>query len=250
MANTIWNRDELIVVLDVYLNDEFVLDSSDPLVKELADLIGRTPGSVVLRLSNYRHLDPNGSQGMSNVGENAREVWEEYYRNEEQLAIEATQARKRLRGESHETLEEGSNIPETGERESVRKSRVGQGDFRMVLRARFGDCCLLCDVSRPGLLQAGHILDWSKFEEERGNPDNGLLMCYTHHRAFDLNLFTISEDFELIVNPEFSDPGEFMERTVVDQNGKRIDFNDNPPSKELLKIHNENLSWIDQDSSL
>lgn len=245
MSGNTWSRDEYLVTLDLYLNkDNIVEDQTDPDVQDIADLIDRTPGAVALRLANYRHLDPRSTEGMSHVSKGCREIWEEYYRNEEELEHEAELAKQRLR-ESGESPKGGGREGETevgvGETEISGTGRTGQGDFRSVIRSRYDDECLLCDVSTPGLLQASHILDWSEFEDLRGEPDNGMLLCYTHHRAFDLGIFTISGSYEVEVRPGFSDDGTFLERTLFDQ--EQLHFSRSPPSEEYLSRHNERLDW-------
>lgn len=106
MSHSEWTRDEHLVVLDLYLNHpEIVEDTSDPVVQEVADLIDRSSNSVVLRLGNYRYLDPQSTKGLSNLSKGCREIWEDYYGNEEELSIEAEEARQRL--ESQEDHSEG-----------------------------------------------------------------------------------------------------------------------------------------------
>ena len=97
MGDGTWSRDEFLVTLDLYLNgDDVMEDESDPQVQNIANLIGRTPGSVALRLANYRHLDPSGTKGMENTGEACQEIWEEFYNNKKELAEEAARARDRF----------------------------------------------------------------------------------------------------------------------------------------------------------
>jgi putative restriction endonuclease len=245
MSGDIWTRDEYLVTLDLYLNDpDVVADKQDPTVEEAARLIGRTPDAVAMRLANYRHLDPQSTQGLSHVNQDCQQIWEEYYRHEEELAREAEQARARLR-ESDDTAERdppGSDTRvDTDETSSEGATRIGQNDFRSVIRSRYQDQCLLCDVSNPGLLQAGHILGWSEFEAARGDPGNGLLLCYTHHRAFDLGMFTLSKDYEVVLSPDFAPEGDFLQRTLTD--GSDLDFPGEPPSQEYLRRHNERLPW-------
>lgn len=237
-----WNRDEFLVTLDLYLNQEgFIEDENDPRIKRTASLINRSPGSVALRLANYRHLDPRSTKGMENTGEHCREIWEEFYGNEEELHREAELARQRLSDESS-----SENIPnneptnvDTGEVKRTIKARKGQRDFRKVVREQYEDSCLLCDISEPGLLQASHILDWSDFEDERGNPQNGLLLCYTHHRAFDLSLFTISPNYELIVRPDLNPESSFLKNTLINRDGEKIEFPGEKPASHVLEEHNQ-----------
>ncbi len=243
-----WSRDEFLVTLDLYLNEsDYVADDSDPRIQEVASLIGRTPGSVVLRLANYRHLDPESTEGMSNVGKACREIWEEYYENDEELARDAQTARGNFRNSSKgsgsgESGSSGGKV-KTGETTSERKGRTGQSDFRRVVRERYNDQCILCEISDTGLLQASHILEWSEHEEYRGDPANGLLLCYNHHRAFDLNMFTITGDYELVVRPGFEPSSDFLRRTLADRDGEQIELPTDPSSSEFFEEHNERLPW-------
>lgn len=245
MRGNIWTRDEHLTVLDLYLNHpEITEDTSDPTVNEVANLIDRSPDSVVFRLGNYRYLDPRSTKGLSNISKGCREIWEDYYGNEDELAYEAERARQRLRtGEEPKDGNAGveeHNI-ETGVSTIEGPRRHGQGDFRAAVRERYQDTCLLCDISSPGLLQASHILPWGEFEELRGDPDNGLLLCYTHHRAFDLGFFTITESHDVIVRPGLSDLGDFLNRTLYDT--QKVVFPANPPSSEYFRKRNKRLEW-------
>lgn len=241
MANTEWSRDEYLVVLDLYLNHDIREDSTDPQVQQAAKLINRSANSVGLRLGNYRHLDPESTTGLSHVSAASREIWEEFVGNNDELAEAADGARERLAGSDSGGTSGGV---QTGERTTEQPVRVGQSDFRMRLRERFHDSCLLCGISRPGLLQAGHILSWSENETYRGDPENGLLLCYTHHRAFDIGLFTLTEDFEIAVSPHFQDATGFMKRTISDREGAPVQFPGDRPNPEFLRKYNQGLEWM------
>ena len=246
-----WTRDDFLVTLDLYLDDpEIEKRQDDDRVNEIADLMGRSPGSVSLRLSNFRALDPQVDSGMENVGAPAQEIWDEYYDNEEELAREAELARERL--EANVYVDDfpgtkstgGGDDVTTGETTSTSTRRIGQRDFRKEVRDRYDDTCVLCDVDEPGLLQAGHILEWSEYEDPRGDPANGLLLCYTHHRAFDLNMFTLSEDYEIAVRPGLDTRSEFLTQTILDRRGESVTFPNDPPSAEYLGRHNERIGWL------
>lgn len=249
MSGTQWSRDEYLVTLDLYLNHpDIVEDQTDPEIQEVASLIGRSPGAVALRLANFRHLDPSSTEGMSHVSNDSERIWEEYHDKHRELAIEADRARKRLasgtddslgRDESARTIDEAR----TGEATTETSTRLGQADFRQIVLDRYAHQCLLCDVREPGLLIAGHILPWAEFENERGDPENGLVLCYNHHEAFDLGMFTLSHEYECVVRPNFSPEGTFLNRTIVERDGDPIHFPNEPPSKEYLKEHNHRIPW-------
>jgi predicted restriction endonuclease len=249
MSGERWTRGEYILTLDLYLNHpDIIEDESDPQIREVASLIGRTPGAVALRLANYRYLDPASTEGMSHVGKACKQIWEEYHDNERELAREANNLRKRLTDsteappEHSESLENNSQI-ETGESTIGHAARHGQSDFRSSLLERYDSECLICDIQEPGLLIAGHILPWAEFDDERGDPANGILLCYTHHEAFDLGMFTLSEEYECIPRPDLEPTSEFLRRTIWERRGTRIEFPHEPPLREHLKRHNDRLYW-------
>ncbi|MFD1513446.1 HNH endonuclease [Halomarina rubra] len=243
MPGNTWTRDEYLVTLDLYLNTPgIVVDKSDPTVQETAEMTGRTPSSIALRLSNYRYLDPQGSKGMSHLSEGCREIWEDFYGNEKELAYEADRAKERLHSPKDDSSAGGEKTRiNTGDSSTETKSRSGQADFRAALRDRYDDSCLLCDISTPGLLQAGHILPWSEFEELRGDPDNGLLLCYTHHRAFDLQMWTFTESYEVIARPGLANQNPSLEQFLC--GNETLEWPDEPPSAKYLKKHNERVPW-------
>jgi len=243
-----WIRDEYIVALDLYFDERAVERTQrDKEVQRLAEKIGRSAGSVSARLGNYRHLDPESDAGMERVSSAAREIWEEYSGNEAELEREATRALERLQlrtGQPTETDSAPSGAVETGEREVTRETREGQRNFRKAVRERYGDQCLLCDVSKPGLLQAAHILNWGQYPEHRGDPSNGLLLCYNHHRAFDLHMFTITEELQLAIRPDTLFTDSSLVTTLTNRDGDSVDFNGTPPSAIVLEKHNQNhVPW-------
>jgi hypothetical protein len=69
------------------------------------------------------------------------------------------------------------------------KARLGQQRFKFRVFKRYGDCCAVCDVRVPELLDAAHII--SHQEGGTDDPRNGLVLCANHHRAFDRGLFAI-----------------------------------------------------------
>jgi putative restriction endonuclease len=66
-------------------------------------------------------------------------------------------------------------------------TRPNQQRFRFQVLKAYGPKCAVCSVTRVDLLVAAHICPKSA----RGSDDwrNGLVLCGTHHAAFDLGLF-------------------------------------------------------------
>jgi putative restriction endonuclease len=74
-------------------------------------------------------------------------------------------------------------------RRTASTARPGQHRFSFRVFRRYGIGCAVCDVSVMGLLDAAHLRAY----RDRGSDDprNGLVLCATHHRAYDKRLFAI-----------------------------------------------------------
>jgi len=68
-------------------------------------------------------------------------------------------------------------------------SRPGQHRFTFRVFRRYGAQCAVCDVSVLGLLDGAHLRAYR--DSGSDDPRNGLVLCATHHRAFDKRLFGI-----------------------------------------------------------
>jgi hypothetical protein len=59
MPNKKWDRDELLIVLNIYHKLRFgQFDQRQPVIIDLARQMGRTASSVAMKLSNLASLDP------------------------------------------------------------------------------------------------------------------------------------------------------------------------------------------------
>src|SRR6266542_3841531 len=73
--------------------------------------------------------------------------------------------------------------------ESVEQRRVevaarpNQQRFKFEVMARYGAACAVCDIDVREVLDAVHLAE----KRIKGSDDaaNGLVLCATHHRAFD-----------------------------------------------------------------
>ena len=78
MNKNLWTKDEMILVLNLYLKTPFgKMYAGNIDVIKIAHLIGRTPNAVALRLVNYASYDPQlkqrGISGMSHGGKKCEE---------------------------------------------------------------------------------------------------------------------------------------------------------------------------------
>jgi hypothetical protein len=81
-------------------------------------------------------------------------------------------------------------------RRTTTRARQGQGQFRFAVFKRYGSACTFCQIIEPKLLEAAHLCP----VEANGSDDprNGLVMCLTHHKAFDAGLLIIDPDSEAV----------------------------------------------------
>lgn len=84
-------------------------------------------------------------------------------------------------------------------------------------------------------LEAAHIM-WY----QAGGPDievNGLALCATHHKLFDLGAFTIGEEMQMLVSDEVNGLG--AEDWLIRHNGKPL----MPPQKKSFYLEPKFLAW-------
>ena len=139
------------------------------------------------------------------------------------------------------------NLPErdaimsvaTAEQMREVRSRVGQAAFATLVKKCYHNRCCFpgCEVSDPRFLVAAHIARWSDNEALRGNAANGLCFCVMHDRAFEVGIFTLDKNFEIVLNPK-----ELAAETGIDEIlrpfvGKSIRIGEVEPSREALIEH-------------
>ncbi|MBR5089761.1 MAG: HNH endonuclease [Ruminiclostridium sp.] len=103
-----------------------------------------------------------------------------------------------------------SNITDT-ERESIIKSRIGQGVFRDKLIKKYSGKCLITGLTINKCLIASHIKPWAVCNnDERLSEENGLLLSATYDRLFDSGLIS------------FNNTGKIVISTFIDDTNRKI----------------------------
>ena len=208
MAKDLWTRDEMILVLNLYLKLPFgKMDRRNPDVIHLANIIGRTSNAVALRLVNYASYDPllkqRGISGMAHGGKKCGEYWDEFVNDRERLLFESERILAEREGTTiekkyeHEIKEIPKGIiGETKVREI--KTRVNQNVFRQIVLANYESKCALTGIDLSELLVASHIIPWAENEQERLNPENGICLSSLYDKAFDKGLISFTNDQRVI----------------------------------------------------
>lgn len=208
-----WTRGEMILAFNLYLKLPFgKLHRGTPEIIELANLMGRSVNSVSLRLVNFASCDPyhqnRGIKGMVGGLKQCQPIWDEFANNQETLIFESERI---LAEKQNQTIETKFNellfdIKDLKGETKIRevKTRVNQNVFRQMVIANYASKCAITGIDIPDLLFASHIIPWSKNEQERLNPENGICLSALYDKAFDKGLIGVNEKYEVILSAKLN----------------------------------------------
>lgn len=250
MPNNNWTREEHVLAFNLYCKIPFTkINANYAPVKELALLIGRTNGSVAMKLANFARLDPalkaRNISGLTQGAKGEEVVWKEFNSDWNKLAWESEKILTRYKGTKIELLNDLDDkeiVIEGLEREAIIKARVNQSFFRKTILAAYNSTCCITGINKPELLIASHIIPWATNKELRVNPTNGLCLNALHDKAFDNGLIAIRpEDYSLVISSELKQKKFFSptcETNFISYESKQIILPDKfLPSREFLDYH-------------
>lgn len=208
-----WTRPQTLAALHIYFQLPFgQLHQRNPKIKQLAQWIGRTPGSITLKLVNLASLDPaivaSGRSGMGNASALDRRIWQELQTNWDSVALEAAAEYEKLAARNDVVagadLMEAAALPieEGRTRAATVQVRVNQARFRKAVLASYNATCCISGLQNEKLVIASHIVPWSQDNNNRLNPQNGLCLSALHDRAYDQGLITVMPDYKIRVSPK------------------------------------------------
>jgi hypothetical protein len=112
--------------------------------------------------------------------------------------------------------------------------------FRKIVISNYRNTCAITrsTFTYRGLseAQAAHII--SKEVNGSDDPRNGIAMSHTTHWAFDKGIFTISDQYEILVHPRTTDAC-YQGFPILELDGARILL----PDDESVRPHEEALRW-------
>ena len=219
----------------------------------MGELLGRSAGAVVRKVGNLAYFDPQmkarGVGGLEHTGKLDEAVWNRYFGHWDKLAIDAevliAQYRQKGLEESLKETIDLSNLPKGEERKQEVTRRINQDFFRRAVLSSYNNCCCITGINNKSLLEASHIVGWTKDEANRTNPQNGLCLNVLLHKAYDENLIGISPDYEIFVSDAFF--GSKLETVDVSTREYISSINHRKlimpkrflPDRDLLAIHYE-----------
>lgn len=244
---TLWSLEETIVAFYVYCKIPFKdSNKTHPLVVKFANLIGRSPSALNMKIGNLGRLDPNlkkkGVTGLAHGAKLEEEVWKQFYKDPELFVFESEKLIAKLTSKNIEDSAdiEIANLPQGAEREVVVKQRINQSFFRSAVMSAYNFRCCISGIGNPELLEACHIVDWKQDAVNRTNPKNGLCMNPFFHKAYDKLLISITPNLTIEISDEIID--NTSEPSFKDYlcriNGRHIIMPDKfQPQKEFIEIH-------------
>lgn len=223
-----WSRAERLLALNLYFKLPFGQQhSGNPKVNKLAEQLDRTPGSINMKLNNYAAIDHTlDREGLDNYAQVDQDLWDEYWNELEQLALESEYISEHVVQEEGQDADEEQSSPERilenyqenygREVETKTTRRLGQRFFRNVVLSNYEQKCAVCHLQQPQLIEAAHIVAWEDANDPslRVNPRNGIALCKIHHSGFDCGHLDIDPEAKTI----------HISQTMTEENSMGAEF--------------------------
>ena len=249
MKNNLWNREELVLAFNLYVQIPFgQIGKSNPKVIELSNLLGRTPGSVAMRLANFVACDPfhqnRGVTGLKGGIKQCQPIWDEFAKDRAALLYESESILARWQGlalteKFRDVLGDLQGV-QGKTKDRLVKVRVNQNLFRSMVLANYSNHCAISGIDIPDLLLASHIVPWADSPQERLNPENGICLSALYDRAFDKGLIGIKENYEVVLSQELKQKNDnaYFRSYFMPIDGLKLHLPQKYlPRKEFLQYH-------------
>ena len=236
----------MILAINLYCKTPFgKIDKGNPKIIELAKVLDRTPSSVGLKLANFASIDPSlDRKGASHTSKLDRQVWAEFFGNWDEMVTQSEEMVSKL-VKPKQGFGENPN-PEFDYGEDIQRTvsvRKNQQVFREMILSSYNSRCCITGVKNSEVLVASHIIPWSQDTNNRLNPMNGLCLNALHDRAFDRNLITLGEEYEVIVSSKLE------HRFFKEYENKIIEFPSRfLPDQDFLEHHRK--TFFDKENSV
>jgi hypothetical protein len=218
-----------------------------PDIIAVANQLGRTPGAVARKATNFASVDAaitsTGRKGSSNASHADRALWAEFLADPEAIAAEAEAAAPNTSSES--ITPELSPIDDTPtEVERLIRARRVQSFFRSAVLTSYGSRCAITGLREPRLLNASHIIPWSVSTSRRADPTNGICLNALFDRAFDRGLLTFDEEFRVVLSTQLREVASEsqMACSMLECEGHRLTLPSRfSPDPIALRYHRESV---------
>lgn len=237
MVRRLWTENGFIVVFNLYLKLPFgKMDSRTEDVIKMANLIGRTPSAIAMRLVNFASVDPfhqkRGIKGREGGKKQCKPIFDKFINERKELMFQSETILAEMEGNTVEkkynkVLFDLSNY-KGKTRETIVKTRVNQQLFREIILASYNTKCAISEIDIPTLLVASHIIPWSNDENNRLNPSNGICLNNLYDKAFDRGLIGINSSYEILLSDRLKKEHkkEYFKSNFETAEGKKLTLPD------------------------
>ncbi len=247
----IWSKDETILALYLYYQIPFgKIHSTNSEIIKLANLIGRTPSAVCMKMCNLARFDKTLANrkvnGLKNGSKMDEYIWTEFEGRIGTLVAESNKILNYYLSDSEVVYEESIDnyIPKGNDINIMSRGRHGQDFFRRAVLSAYNYKCCITNVSIPELLIASHIKPWkdSNNDTEKLNPRNGLCLNAFFDKAFDTGLITLSQQYRIIISKRVKNEctNESDQYYFLKYEGKQINLPEKfKPDITYIEYHND-----------
>ncbi len=259
-ARVPWSHEELVIACGLYFTLPFgQMHSRNPKIIEVAGLLGRTPSSLAMKLSNFASLDPahkaRGVKGLAGHSRSDEQVWTEFHDEWDRMTVLSESRLQDLEAatgppatEVSEAEAEYVPLDVPTEASATVRVRTMRSFFRKVVLAAYNSRCCITGNPVEDLLVASHILPWSEFPQQRLNPKNGLCLAAHFDRAFDRRLITFDRELRVVLSPVLKRylPNPAIESEFVRREGQRLTSPDRfLPDADFIAYHRDQMFRTD-----
>jgi len=113
--------------------------------------------------------------------------------------------------------------------------RLGQSILREIVLRMYDYKCCICSFDIPELLEIAHIRGWAEDPFNRLNPENCLVLCPLHHKAYDKGYIKIRNNKIYVTDKTRAFTSEVVRKNLLDYDGKEL----RKPIHDFHKVINE-----------
>ncbi len=246
-----WTREETILAFSLYCKIPFGrIHRTNPLIIEFARLLNRTKGSLVMKMCNFVQYDPTHQKrnikGLTHGSKLDKTIWNEFNQSWDELAYQSELVLEKCQDVNKDFVLEENAMKSYMRTEASRHVRVRlvQRFFREAVLSGYHNACAICSINIPSMLNASHIVPWSKDKTRRVDPKNGISLCVLHDRAFDRGLITVDDKYKVIVSEQLftKKPSNLHKIGLLDIHGKKINLPERfKPDADALDYHRNQI---------
>lgn len=240
MKGKAWTREDIIVAYALYcVTPMSTINMRNKTILEVAALSARSPSSLVMRMLNFRAIDPKALGKINHAAKLDRIIFEEFQHDWGALSLQAEEITGLDLFDS-DPLNGAKPLSSLTNKNKVSRERQF---FRKAVLSAYEYRCCISGQTLPAMLVASHIKPFQKCRSsgDRTSPENGLCLNVFYDKAFDQGYITIDPSLTIRVSPKVQDfPDAFSEQWLIALEGESISLPQRfRPQKEFLEYHND-----------